>query len=84
MGEQLDKKRRDERCRNRMRREEGQGRKRELEASSHGITGCHQVTEDENGEPAPALAEQIPWPTIDRTHLVRVVEKEDNTRGIKV
>ena len=48
LGEELDKKRRDERCRNRMREEEGQGRKRKLEASRHSVTGCSQVTEDEN------------------------------------
>lgn len=84
MGEELDRKRRDERCRSRMRREEGQGRKRKLEASSHGVTGCRQVTEGENRELAPAFGEQIPQPTIKRTHLVRVVQKEDNSRGIKV
>ena len=83
-GEELDRKRRDERCRGRMRREEGQGRKRKVEASSHGVTGCRQVTEGENRELAPAFGEQIPRPTTERTHLVRVVQKEDNSRGIKV
>lgn len=67
-----------------MRREEGQGRKRKVEASSHGVTGCRQVMEGENRELAPAFGEEIPRPTTERTHLVRVVQKEDNSRGIKV